>query len=96
MIPWAQKSLLLNGTTGRGGVNNFGTVFKLTPEGVETVLYSFAGTSDGATDGEEPVGQLIQGSDGNFYGVTSLGGRYAPSTTVEYKATHSENAAVVA
>ncbi len=28
--------------------------------------------------------------------MTSLGGRYAPSTTVEYKVTHSENAAVVA
>jgi uncharacterized repeat protein (TIGR03803 family) len=58
------------GTTGGGGANNDGTVFKLTPQGVETVLYSFAGVPDGAV----PIGQLVQGSDGNFYGVTNSGG----------------------
>jgi uncharacterized repeat protein (TIGR03803 family) len=61
----------LYGTTANGGTNNAGTVFKLTPQGVETVLHSFEGVPDGA----DPVGQLVQGGDGNFYGVTSSGGR---------------------
>jgi uncharacterized repeat protein (TIGR03803 family) len=59
------------GTTQRGGPSNLGTVFKITPAGVETVLHSFAG---GASDGSLPTAALIQGSDGNFYGTTSGGG----------------------
>jgi uncharacterized repeat protein (TIGR03803 family) len=59
------------GMTDSGGVNGRGTVFKVTPGGVETVLYSFAG---GSTDGAAPYGNLIQASDGNLYGVTSAGG----------------------
>jgi uncharacterized repeat protein (TIGR03803 family) len=58
------------GTTAFGGAYGFGTVFKLTPEGVETILYSFRGVPDGMY----PSGQLVQGSDGNFYGVTPQGG----------------------
>jgi uncharacterized repeat protein (TIGR03803 family) len=45
-----------------------GTVFKVTPEGIETILHRFAGS-----DGESPVGGLIQGSDSNFYGTTDGG-----------------------
>ena len=58
------------GTTPNGGANNLGTVFKITSAGVETVLHSFAGGSDGRT----PYAALIQGSDGNFYGTTVVGG----------------------
>ncbi len=58
------------GTTYFGGANGFGTVFKVTPSGTETVLYSFAGGSDG----EHPYAGVIQGSDGNFYGTTYQGG----------------------
>jgi uncharacterized repeat protein (TIGR03803 family) len=58
------------GTTESGGTGSSGTVFKLTPLGVETVLYSFTGGSDGAT----PRGDLIQGSDGALYGTTMGGG----------------------
>jgi uncharacterized repeat protein (TIGR03803 family) len=58
------------GTTYFGGSNGFGTVFKVTPSGTETVLYSFAGGSDG----EHPYAGVIQGSDGNFYGTTYQGG----------------------
>lgn len=70
------------GTTSGGGVNDLGTVFKLTPKGVETVLYSFGGIPQGAPegDGAYPVGQLVQGSDGNFYGVTMQGGVYISNT----------------
>jgi uncharacterized repeat protein (TIGR03803 family) len=58
------------GTTESGGTSGSGTVFKLTLQGVETVLYSFTGGSDGAT----PRGDLVQGSDGALYGTASTGG----------------------
>jgi uncharacterized repeat protein (TIGR03803 family) len=67
----------LYGTTGSGGSpsaacpNGCGTVFRITPAGVETVLHSFGGN---AADGQAPSGPLIQGIDGNFYGLTSAGG----------------------
>jgi uncharacterized repeat protein (TIGR03803 family) len=54
-----------------GSGNNCGTVFKITPGGVETVLYSFGAS---ASDGVEPIAPLLQASDGNFYGTTSGGG----------------------
>ena len=44
-------------------------MFKITPAGVLTVLYSFD-----STHGSHPNGPLVQGSDGNFYGTTSSGG----------------------
>lgn len=69
------------GTTASGGSNhcanipqdggNCGTIFKVTPQGVETVVYSF-GAFD--ADGAEPLGSLLQASDGNFYGTTIDGG----------------------
>jgi uncharacterized repeat protein (TIGR03803 family) len=59
------------GTTYSGGENGFGTVFEVAPGGVETVLYSFAG---GNGDGAHPVAGVIQASDGNFYGTTKDGG----------------------
>lgn len=52
------------------GANGYGGVFKLTPAGVETVLYSFTGPSDGAN----PSSTLVQGADGDLYGMTSSGG----------------------
>jgi len=59
------------GTTKEGGSNKQGVAFKLTPQGVLTVLHNFPDTNypgDGAT----PTAGLIQGSDGNFYGVAAL------------------------
>ncbi|SRR5579862_285962 len=60
----------LYGTTFEGGANNDGTVFKLTPDGTETVLYSFAGTKDG----RNPAGALVMDEDGNLFGTTGNGG----------------------
>jgi uncharacterized repeat protein (TIGR03803 family) len=54
-----------------GGANNFGIVFKISTAGVETVLHSFLGAGG---DGAHPDGDLVQASDGNFYGMTSYGG----------------------
>jgi uncharacterized repeat protein (TIGR03803 family) len=64
------------GSTGFGG-NTYvspstpgdGTVFKITPAGTLTTLVSFTGAN-----GQEPVGSLVQGTDGNFYGTTQFGG----------------------
>ena len=60
------------GTTIQGGASGAGTVFKMDTSGVVptvTTLHSFAGS-----DGSQPYGGLIQGSDGNFYGMTTIGG----------------------
>jgi len=61
------------GTTVVGGASGAGTIFKVTPGGTLTTLYSFCPQS-GCPDGAEPFGALLQGSDGNFYGTTYLGG----------------------
>ena len=59
------------GTTLYGGTNGDGTVFRISPSGSHTNLYSFAG---GLSDGANPYAGLVQGSDGNFYGTTLYGG----------------------
>lgn len=72
------------GTTSSGGINSCGgvpyscgTVYKITPTGIETVLYSFGASP---SDGMRPTGSLIQASDGNFYGTTARGGAYGNGT----------------
>ncbi len=60
------------GTALFGGTHNLGVVYKLTPSGAITVLHSFGGYANG--DGAYPVGVLVQGNDGNFYGTTKQGG----------------------
>jgi uncharacterized repeat protein (TIGR03803 family) len=67
------------GTTLRGGANvNIdldGTVFKVTPDGNLTTIYSFCSQGgDECTDGYYPTAGLVQGNDGKFYGTTSRGG----------------------
>jgi uncharacterized repeat protein (TIGR03803 family) len=48
-----------------------GTVFKLAPDGTETVLYAFTGGSDG---GAPAFGSLLLDESGNLYGTTQSGG----------------------
>ena len=60
------------GTTSEGGANSDGSVFRLTPSGTLTTLYSFCSKS-ACADGANPVGGLIQATDGNLYGTTELG-----------------------
>lgn len=67
------------GTTQGGGSTNSncdvissagcGTLYEITPSGEFTTLHAFDGT-----DGVTPFGSLVQGTDGNFYGVTDRGG----------------------
>jgi uncharacterized repeat protein (TIGR03803 family) len=66
----------LYGTTTQGGTNGGGTVFKITPSGTLTTLYSFCAQS-GCTDGETPEATLIQATNGDFYGTTAEGGANA-------------------
>jgi uncharacterized repeat protein (TIGR03803 family) len=70
------------GTTNYGGTYNgcdseytygCGTVFRITPEGTLTTLYSFC-TQAGCADGAYPRSALLQAADGNFYGTTNIGG----------------------
>jgi uncharacterized repeat protein (TIGR03803 family) len=61
------------GTAGTGGARGGGTVFQMTPNGILTTLYSFCSQGN-CTDGSFPAVQLIQATDGNFYGTTGGGG----------------------
>ncbi len=67
------------GTTSTGGANpgcigdGCGTIFKITPSGTLTTLYSFCSQNNNCPDGYNPWG-LIQAADGNFYGATGHGG----------------------
>jgi len=61
----------LYGTTYYGGTNSVGTVFKLSPNGTETVLHSFAANG---SDGTHPYAGLVTDTMGNLYGTTYSGG----------------------
>jgi uncharacterized repeat protein (TIGR03803 family) len=80
------------GTTIGGGEDNAGTVFKLAPDGTQTVLYSFG--SDTA-DGVQPVAALLMDRKGTLYGTTSAGGEHNAGTVFkltdngDYEVMHS-------
>ena len=57
------------------GTDQYGTIFKVTPAGTLTTLYSLNGT----TDGNAPWG-LFLGGDGLFYGNTTAGGANSKGT----------------
>ena len=68
------------GLTSGGGTNSEGVIFELNSSTyAETVLHVFGATGDGAA----PYGKLIQASDGNFYGLTELGGSTGNGTVFE-------------
>jgi len=72
----------LYGTTSGAGAFNQGTIFKMTPGGAVTTLYSFCGTLDQGTcvDGAGHISGLVQGPNGELYGTTLDGGTAAPGT----------------
>jgi uncharacterized repeat protein (TIGR03803 family) len=68
------------GSTGTIGVGTgAGTIFRISPGGSYSILHNF---NDGsvANDGINPSGSLIEGTDGNYYGVTQSGGVYSFGT----------------
>jgi uncharacterized repeat protein (TIGR03803 family) len=74
------------GTTEAGGVNSFGSIYKMTPAGALTILHSFS-ESDGL--GLHPLAGLVQATDGKFYGVagnnTSSGVLFQVTSTGKYR-----------
>jgi uncharacterized repeat protein (TIGR03803 family) len=70
------------GTTFSGGANGDGTVFKITPAGQLTTLYSFCSQAS-CIDGLYPDWSLVQAINGNFYGTTYSGGAYNAGTVFE-------------
>lgn len=65
----------LYGMTSVGGTSSGGSIFRVTPTGVLTTLYSFSGK-----DGQYPNSGLTLGTDGSFYGIASAGGLYNEGT----------------
>ena len=77
------------GTSTYGGVNNHGSVFRISPSGVVKELYAFCKTISSCPDGYLPMNGLVQGNDGNLYGTTYFSGnsvgsifRITPSGTL--------------
>jgi uncharacterized repeat protein (TIGR03803 family) len=71
----------LYGTTqaaGSCGFNEFGcgTIFKVTPDGTESVLFNFCSNSKGEScqSGAIPTAALIMDNEGNLYGTAGGGG----------------------
>jgi len=66
------------GTTADGGKDGFGSVFKITPGGTLTPVYPFTGGLGTVKDDGGPIYPVLQGQDGNFYGVSEepYGGEY--------------------
>jgi uncharacterized repeat protein (TIGR03803 family) len=75
MSPLLDVNGTLYGTTTVGGVNGYGTLFKISGS-VETILYSFG------PDGNYPTGSLVM-IGGNIYGTTDLGGKYGVGSLYE-------------
>lgn len=67
---------LYGGNNGGGILSGAGTLFKITPAGNLTTLYSFCSQAN-CMDGANPFATLVQGTDGNFYGSTQYGGTNA-------------------
>jgi uncharacterized repeat protein (TIGR03803 family) len=76
----------LYGTTRLGGANKLGTVFKITPSGKETVLYSF----QGGNDGYYPQSNLVE-VKGTLYGTTVGGGAGSAGTVFAITTSGKEN-----
>ncbi len=73
----------LYGVTYRGGAYGVGTVFRVSPEGVETILHTFVNDK---TDGSYPSAGLVMDSRSNVYGTTESGGLYGGGTVFEVTA----------
>jgi uncharacterized repeat protein (TIGR03803 family) len=78
----------LYGTSAEGGSNSngncsngftCGTVFKATPGGTLTTVYNFCALVN-CTDGSIPFSQLVDATDGLFYGTTYGGGNFGGGT----------------
>lgn len=81
-----------SGGHGYGGGN--GTIFKITPNGKETILYRFKGLDRWVgknSDGSRPEAGLVLGLNGNLYGTTSQGGADGAGTVFMIAPTGKES-----
>jgi uncharacterized repeat protein (TIGR03803 family) len=87
----ADKQGNLYGTTMSGGDGcdqaGCGTIFKLAPDGTETILHAFADGNDGAN----PTAGLLADKRGNFYGTTLYGGSGGQGTVFKLASDGSES-----
>lgn len=81
----------LYGATLIGGPANTGTVFRITPAGVYSVIYAFERVASGGNFGG--ISRLIEGRDGFLYGATILGGPNGTGTIV--RISRSGTAAII-
>jgi uncharacterized repeat protein (TIGR03803 family) len=65
------------GTTQYGGQHGQGTIFRMSPGGTVTILYSFGAF---VGDGEQPVAALVENGEETFYGTTQAGGTAGDGT----------------
>jgi len=77
----------LYGTGQTGGANGQGTVFKVSPSGAETLLYTFGSQSG---DGSYPFAGLVLDETGNLYGTTYSGGANGGGTVFKLAPTGTE------
>jgi uncharacterized repeat protein (TIGR03803 family) len=74
-LPFALAQEVLMGLTSNGGPDGRGTAFSVTTGGANfSVVKGFADWGQG------PQGDLVQGTDGNFYGMTQDGGTFDAGT----------------
>jgi uncharacterized repeat protein (TIGR03803 family) len=73
----------LYGTTTYGGAYGVGTIYKITPEGALTVVYSFC-IQTSCAQGVYPYSVLLLASDGSFYGTTQKGGTHGGGTVFKF------------
>ena len=72
--PTLDRAGNLYGTTYGGGAHKAGTVFKIAPDGAETVLHSFNGREKGGGSDGPQFRVTIIGAKGGIYGTTVWGG----------------------
>jgi uncharacterized repeat protein (TIGR03803 family) len=78
------------GTTFGGGTYGGGTVFRMTPAGELTTLYTFTGTFTGGHDGLIPAAPVIRDAAGNLYGTTNFGGTADVGTVFKITSSNKE------
>lgn len=69
----------LYGPAFAGGIDAAGVLFRVSPAGKETVLYTFTGGADGG----QPAGRVVLDGSGNVYGTTVAGGTDNAGTVYE-------------
>lgn len=65
----------LYGTARNGGADSEGTLFGVTPSGIFTTIHTFCSAAE-CSDGAQPIGGLIQATNGMLYGTTFYGGAH--------------------